>query len=163
MSLPKKTSPLLSKLDNNIENILTKVQDILNLSTINEKSLELQTIETLQIESNIWTIIRLVDELLGLTRTLKENWILGYVPVYVSNGANVSNVANGNGNGIGNAIGSDSAVGNGNGSGSGSGSGSGNEVVQEEVDEEQDRKNVELQFKINRLIQDITGLVDSNE
>ncbi|GME73386.1 unnamed protein product [Ambrosiozyma monospora] len=135
MSLQKKTSPLLSKLDNNIENILTKIQDILNLSTITEKSLELQTIETLQIESNTWTIIRLVDELLGLTRTLKENWILGYVPV--SNGAR---------------------------DGSGGDDGETDDVVvNEEVDEEEDRKNMELQFKINRLIQDITGLVDSNE
>ncbi|KAH3675177.1 hypothetical protein WICMUC_002833 [Wickerhamomyces mucosus] len=44
-------------------------------------SQEIQASEMLQIENHASTIIRLVEELLSITRTLKESWILGQLPV----------------------------------------------------------------------------------
>lgn len=68
---------LISKFDNNIQLIITKFNEIIELSDIGDKELITQSIEALQIESNSNIIIKLCQELLNLTKTLKENWILG--------------------------------------------------------------------------------------
>ncbi|VEU22253.1 DEKNAAC103307 [Brettanomyces naardenensis] len=70
-------SNLLSKFDNNVELLLAKFQEICTLSTVENKDYEVQSVESLQIESDGWTIIRIAEELLSVTRTLKESWILG--------------------------------------------------------------------------------------
>lgn len=44
------------------------------------KSEETLAVETLQIESNTTSIIKVAEELLTITRSLKEAWILGQVP-----------------------------------------------------------------------------------
>lgn len=71
------TSQLLSRLDNNIEVALSKFQELCKLSTVEDKSYEMQSVEALQIESDAWIIIRVAQELLSLTRTLREKWVLG--------------------------------------------------------------------------------------
>ena len=67
------------KFDANIQQIVTKFNETLELLKLNNKSLEVQAVESIQIQSNTQTIIRLITELLELTKTLKEKWILGQV------------------------------------------------------------------------------------
>ena len=67
------------KFDANIQQIVTKFNETLELLKLNNKSLEVQAVESIQIQSNNQTIIRLITELLELTKTLKEKWILGQV------------------------------------------------------------------------------------
>lgn len=45
-------------------------------------SQEVQASEMLQIELNAQTMVRLVEELLSVSRTLKESWILGQLPEF---------------------------------------------------------------------------------
>ncbi|TID30976.1 hypothetical protein CANINC_000422 [Pichia inconspicua] len=73
-------SNAVAKFDTNIQLVLTKFQEILALLTLHDKTLEVHATESLQIENNAHTIVRLVEELLTLTRTLKEKWILGQLP-----------------------------------------------------------------------------------
>lgn len=70
---------VISKFDNNIQLILTKFNEILELLKLNNKDLEVQSVESIQIQSDTQIIVRLVEELLNLTRSLKEKWILGQV------------------------------------------------------------------------------------
>ncbi|KAH3677424.1 hypothetical protein OGATHE_000898 [Ogataea polymorpha] len=78
--MSRKFTSILSRVDNNVELILQKFHDIIELSSVQEKSQETHAIEALQIESNAATIVRLTEELLAITRQLKEAWILGQVP-----------------------------------------------------------------------------------
>lgn len=70
---------LISKFDNNIQLILTKFNEIIELIKLNNKDLEIQAVESIQINSNTQIIIRLIEELLNLTKSLKEKWILGQI------------------------------------------------------------------------------------
>lgn len=67
------------KFDANIQQIVTKFNETLELLRLNNKSIEVQAVESIQIQSNTQTIIRLITELLELTKTLKEKWVLGQV------------------------------------------------------------------------------------
>ncbi|KAG7796910.1 hypothetical protein KL944_005011 [Ogataea haglerorum] len=78
--MSQKFTSILSRVDNNVELILQKFHDIVELSSVQEKSQETHAIEALQMESNAATIVRLTEELLAITRQLKEAWILGQVP-----------------------------------------------------------------------------------
>ncbi|ODV86356.1 hypothetical protein CANARDRAFT_22252 [[Candida] arabinofermentans NRRL YB-2248] len=78
--MQKSSLTLITKIDNNVELMLQKFHDIIELSSVLDKSQETLAIESLQIESNTSTIIRLAEELLSITRMLKESWILGQVP-----------------------------------------------------------------------------------
>lgn len=80
---------IVAKFDNNIQLILTKFHEILDLISIQDKSLQVHSTESLQIQSNTQTIVRLVKELLSLTRTLKEKWVLGQVDDSVDSEAGV--------------------------------------------------------------------------
>ena len=70
---------VMSKFDNNIQLILTKFNELLELLKLDGKDLEIQSVEAIQIQSDTQIIVRLVEELLNLTRGLKEKWILGQV------------------------------------------------------------------------------------
>ncbi|CUM47668.1 uncharacterized protein AC631_03193 [Debaryomyces fabryi] len=76
-----KSIALLQKIDSNIEQILQKFQDIFEVAIIQDKSKELLSVESLTIESNALMVIRLCEDLLTTTRTLKEAWCLGTVKV----------------------------------------------------------------------------------
>ncbi|CDK27757.1 unnamed protein product [Kuraishia capsulata CBS 1993] len=78
--MQKRHSNLMAKLDSNAELMTQKFQNILDLSSILDKSQGTLAIETLQIEADSSTIIRLTEELLSISRTLKESWILGQLP-----------------------------------------------------------------------------------
>ncbi|CAH2448376.1 Kinetochore protein [Komagataella phaffii CBS 7435] len=78
--MQKKSQQLMDKLDSNVTLMVQKYQSILELVTSSDKSIGTQSVETLQIESNASTIIRLSEELLSMTRTLKESWVLGQLP-----------------------------------------------------------------------------------
>lgn len=88
-------------MDSNIESILTEFLKIVELSSVSEQlvgQVETKTkqdtnkeqildksegtlgVESLQIETNSNSIIRQVEELLSITRNLKESWILGQIP-----------------------------------------------------------------------------------
>lgn len=68
---------VLAKLDNNVELLLSKFQEICQLASVEGKNYEVQSVEALQIESDGWTIVRIAEELLNVTRTLRESWVLG--------------------------------------------------------------------------------------
>ncbi|KAH3662300.1 hypothetical protein OGAPHI_005550 [Ogataea philodendri] len=78
--MSRRFTSLLTRVNNNVELVLQKFHDIVELSSIEDKSQETQAIEALQIESNAATVVRLTEELLAITRQLKEAWILGQVP-----------------------------------------------------------------------------------
>lgn len=69
------------KIDTNIEQILQKFQDIFDMASVKDKSKELLSVESLTIESDAYMIIRLCEDLLTLTRGLKEVWCLGTMKV----------------------------------------------------------------------------------
>lgn len=56
------------------------------MAIIQDKSKELLSVESLTIESNALTIIRLCEELLTITRTMKETWCLGTMKVDPNDG-----------------------------------------------------------------------------
>lgn len=68
---------IISKFDNNIQLILTKFNEIIELLKLENKDLEVQSVEAIQIQSDSLVIVRLVEELLNLTKSIKEKWILG--------------------------------------------------------------------------------------
>lgn len=70
---------VMSKFDNNIQLILTKFNEVLELLRLDGKDLETQAVEAIQIQSDTQIVVRLVEELLHLTKSLKEKWILGQV------------------------------------------------------------------------------------
>ncbi|KAG0680284.1 hypothetical protein C6P40_004381 [Pichia californica] len=70
---------IISKFDNNVQLILTKFNEMIELMKLNNKDLEIQSIESIQMNANSQVIIRLVEELLNLTKNLKEKWILGQI------------------------------------------------------------------------------------
>lgn len=61
--------------------MLQKFQDIFEVAIIQDKSKELLSVESLTIESDAMTIIRLCEDLLTITRSLKETWCLGAVNI----------------------------------------------------------------------------------
>lgn len=60
---------------------MQKFQDIFDVSVVQEKSTELSSVDSLAIESNAITIIRLCEELLNISRRLKETWCLESIKV----------------------------------------------------------------------------------
>lgn len=52
---------------------------MIELLKLNNKELEVQSVEAIQIQSDSQIIVRLVEELLSLTKSLKEKWILGQI------------------------------------------------------------------------------------
>lgn len=72
---------LLQTIDNNIEQVLQKFQDIFDVAIVEDKSKELLAVESVAIETNALTIIKLCEELLGITQGLREAWCLGSAKV----------------------------------------------------------------------------------
>lgn len=72
---------LLQKIDTNVEQILSKFQDIFNISLNEDKTREQLAVESLTIESDALTIIRLCEDLLNVSRNLKDCWCLGSMKV----------------------------------------------------------------------------------
>lgn len=71
----------MSKVDANVTMLAQRFQSILELASSEDKSLNTSATETLQIETNTANIIRIAEELLMITRQLKEAWVLGQIPV----------------------------------------------------------------------------------
>ncbi|ODV96630.1 hypothetical protein PACTADRAFT_48461 [Pachysolen tannophilus NRRL Y-2460] len=78
--MQKRSITLMKKIDTNIASILQQFQSIVELSAVLDKSQGTLAVEMLKIESNASTIVRLSEELLSITRNLKESWILGQLP-----------------------------------------------------------------------------------
>ncbi|KAG2731940.1 hypothetical protein G9P44_005527 [Scheffersomyces stipitis] len=76
---------LLQKIDTNVEQILQKFQDIFEVAINQEKPKELLAVESLTIESDAITIIRLCQDFLSISRNLKETWCLGTIKVTATN------------------------------------------------------------------------------
>lgn len=68
-----------------MEQLINKFLNIFEVAIISDKSKELQAIESLTIEADALTIIRLCEELLTITRGLKETWCLGTLKVKQGN------------------------------------------------------------------------------
>lgn len=79
--MQKKCQALMSKVDANVTMLAQRFQSILELASSEDKSLNTSATETLQIETNTANIIRIAEELLMITRQLKEAWVLGQIPV----------------------------------------------------------------------------------
>ncbi|CCG22721.1 hypothetical protein CORT_0B10170 [Candida orthopsilosis Co 90-125] len=76
-----KSITLLQKIDSIVEQILLKFQNILEVLTNDSKPKELLSIESLTIESDAIQIIRYSQDLLSISRSLKESWVLGSLKV----------------------------------------------------------------------------------
>ncbi|KAI5955776.1 hypothetical protein KGF54_001278 [Candida jiufengensis] len=76
-----KSITLLQKIDQIIEQLLTKFQDIFENLKNDTKPKELLSIESLAIENNANQIIRLCQDLLSISRNIKETWILSSLKV----------------------------------------------------------------------------------
>lgn len=61
--------------------MINKFQNIFEVATINDKSKELLAVESLTMEADAQTIIRLCEDLLTITRGLKETWCVGTLKV----------------------------------------------------------------------------------
>lgn len=69
------------KIDSVVEQVLQKFQDIFEVSVIQDKSKEVLSVEFLSLEADALTIVRLCEDLLSISRTLKETWCLGTLKV----------------------------------------------------------------------------------
>ncbi|CAI5757665.1 unnamed protein product [Candida verbasci] len=72
---------LLQKIDQIVEQILIKFNDILQTFINEEKPKELLSIESISIENNAIQIIRLCQDLLNISRQLKEIWVLNSIKI----------------------------------------------------------------------------------
>ncbi|CUM67850.1 uncharacterized protein PRCAT00005559001 [Priceomyces carsonii] len=79
--MQQRSIALLQRIDSDIEQILLKFQDIFEVGIIRDKSKELLSVDSLTINSDALTIIRLCEDLLNITRGLKELWCLGSMKV----------------------------------------------------------------------------------
>ncbi|KAG7662426.1 uncharacterized protein J8A68_004074 [[Candida] subhashii] len=80
-----KSIALLQKIDSIVEQLLQKFQDIFEVSINEDKPKELLSVESLTIESDAIHIIRLCEDLLSISRSLKETWCLGTLKVTSTN------------------------------------------------------------------------------
>ncbi|KAK6465543.1 mediator complex, subunit Med22 [Scheffersomyces coipomensis] len=72
---------LLQRIDYDVEQILQKFQHIFEVSRNQDKPKELLAVESLTIESDALTIIRYCEDLLSISRAVKETWCLGTLKV----------------------------------------------------------------------------------
>ncbi|RLV92713.1 Mediator of RNA polymerase II transcription subunit 22 [Spathaspora sp. JA1] len=86
-----KSIALLQKIDSIVEQMLQKFQDIFEVSINEDKPKELLSIESLTIESNALNIIRLCQDLLSISRSIRETWCLGTLKVTSGNVENWNN------------------------------------------------------------------------
>ncbi|ODQ62443.1 hypothetical protein WICANDRAFT_60501 [Wickerhamomyces anomalus NRRL Y-366-8] len=75
----KRSESFIKKVDTNTELLISRFTNIIGLSA-STSSQEVQASEMLQIELHAQTMVRLIEELLSVSRTLKESWILGQLP-----------------------------------------------------------------------------------
>ncbi|KAG7195574.1 uncharacterized protein KQ657_003341 [Scheffersomyces spartinae] len=79
--MQQKSIAILQRIDTNVEQVLTKFQRIFELAVVEDKSKELLAVESLTMEADALSIIRLCEDLLSITRNLKETWCLGSIKV----------------------------------------------------------------------------------
>lgn len=72
---------LLQKIDLNVEQILAKFQNIFDILINTDKTREQLAVELLTIELDALAIIRFCEDLLNISRGLKEQWVLGSMKV----------------------------------------------------------------------------------
>lgn len=72
---------LLQKIDSDVEQILSKFQNIFEILQSVDKNREQLAVELLTIELDALNIIRLCEDLLNISRGLKEQWVLGSMKV----------------------------------------------------------------------------------
>ncbi|CAN6616768.1 mediator of RNA polymerase II transcription subunit 22 [Trichomonascus vanleenenianus] len=77
--VPQRTAVLLNRVDQASEQLLTKFSEIVTLSSNSGKDRGTIASESMQIETNASTIVRAAEDLLFVTRSLKEAWILGQI------------------------------------------------------------------------------------
>ncbi|EGV64168.1 hypothetical protein CANTEDRAFT_105373, partial [Yamadazyma tenuis ATCC 10573] len=71
----------LENIDTHVEQILQKFQDVFDVAVIQDKSKELLAVESLAMETDALSIIRFCEDLLGITRSLRESWCLDSIKV----------------------------------------------------------------------------------
>ncbi|KAI3405344.2 hypothetical protein KGF56_001841 [Candida oxycetoniae] len=71
-----KSITLLQKIDSIVEQLLVKFQDVFEVLKNDAKPKEVLAVESLTIENNAIQIIRLCQDMLSISRSLKETWIL---------------------------------------------------------------------------------------
>ncbi|KAK6201347.1 mediator complex, subunit Med22 [Scheffersomyces amazonensis] len=72
---------LLQRIDTDVEQILQKFEHIFEVARNQDKRKELLAVESLTIESDALTIIRFCEDLLSISRAVKETWCLGTLKV----------------------------------------------------------------------------------
>ncbi|CAK9438782.1 uncharacterized protein LODBEIA_P30060 [Lodderomyces beijingensis] len=71
-----KSITLLQKIDSIVEQLLVKFQDMFEVLKNDSKPKELLAVESLTIENDAVQIIKLCQDMLSISRSLKETWIL---------------------------------------------------------------------------------------
>ena len=72
---------LLKKIDSDVEQILNTFLNIFEILHSADKNREQLSVELLTIELDALNIIRLCEDLLNISRGLKEQWVLGSMKV----------------------------------------------------------------------------------
>ncbi|KAG5422034.1 hypothetical protein I9W82_001127 [Candida metapsilosis] len=98
-----KSITLLQKIDSIVEQILVKFQNILEVLANDTKPKELLSIESLTIESDAIQIIRFSQDLLSISRSLKESWVLSSLKVKKNDERGVETESEGAGAAVSNA------------------------------------------------------------
>lgn len=71
---------MIARVDSATEQLLSKFSEIVALSEVGETKDRTGSVsDTFQIEANSTTMVRAAEDLLFVTRSLKEAWILGQV------------------------------------------------------------------------------------
>ncbi|KAK2743012.1 hypothetical protein FQN57_004968 [Myotisia sp. PD_48] len=66
-----------SRINANITQLLQRFENIMAVATVDNPSLTSSAIETYQLDVESTALIRAAEDLLSLTRTMKETWLFG--------------------------------------------------------------------------------------
>lgn len=77
---------LLQRVDNATEQLTSKFSDIVSSAKISSKDKSALAMETYLVEESTSAMVRSLEDLLFVTRSLKEAWILGQIRPAVNRG-----------------------------------------------------------------------------
>ncbi|KAK9472262.1 mediator complex, subunit Med22 [Dipodascopsis tothii] len=77
MASQTKTASITQRINDATNQLVSEFTDIVELAPVLGKDLTTTATETYQIECHATSIVRAVEDLLSITRALKEAWLLG--------------------------------------------------------------------------------------
>lgn len=79
MSNAQRAQTFLQHIDQATERLLSRQLALVRIAAEQEKDTPTMAVETAEIEASATSIVRAVEDLLVVTRSLKEAWILGQI------------------------------------------------------------------------------------